>query len=1010
MDDRTYKDILDQAISLIPHYCPEWTNHNPTDPGITLLELFSWMTEMTIYRLNKVPEKTYLALLDLLGLTLSPPQSARVLLTFHPVDGYKDAVFLKQGLQVGTEAKNGSEPVVFETEKSLSVCNIALAASYGRLGDKITDNVSELKRKGSFRLFDAAAEIERKIYIEASVFEFLKEPNTVSLTFDTTYSITSVNDEIIAVLSWEYWNGSKWVDLEVFSSVDNNRKEDNQIFFKGPLDIVPTAIQNAEGYFLRASVRKIPDDHKCFSVLSLLSKLIFQGDGLLPDVCLSNQENMVFTPIDFGVDFKIFPKQPKYNDALYIASDEVLSKTGSRVSIRFGLGEMNDGAEGNRSIQYRYEYWNGRDWIQLGFSSVSAPARSYGTCRLDDDTYGFSRSGILSFDCPADIQPCEVNGSEHFWLRIRISAGDLGKGGQYQAGDSGSMEWGFDEEISMPFFSRLRLSYDAKKTPVRKAIVYDNFSYRDLSQTMVENARSEEDKEEISLFALDSEDFPVVYFGFDRAFPGNNASVYFRIDERNRVLESANYFVRSSSVDKGVGKKRTKRFLTLSWQYWNGEGYTPLSVNDYTDGFHESGFVEFQLPDDFSPHEDFGKDLFWVRVVFEAGSFESIPVVKDILLNSVYGIHRRTHRKEILGGSGGTPNQGFELVRKPVLPGLRLMVKEASLPPEKEREEIIREEGKGAIQVKKLGNGKEEVWVRYHCVDNFLSSKPYSRHYLLDFQENRIVFGDGVKGVIPPRVKNNIVAEEYWTGGGEIGNVGAGSIRVLRENIPFLAGVENPYPAEGGADFESLDGLKARAAGVMKSLNRAVTAEDFEWLSLEASASVARAKCLSRLGSNGEIRVVIVPRIYGEVDADHKPYPTQELLRRVKAYLFDRKMIGTRLRVEGPVYTEVKIATKIVLKKEVVESGYIKEKIEKTVKRYLHPLYGGEGGNGWGFGFPLQKDVVGAVIEKIPEVHHVEEVSIRNLTTGFEDDAISLGEDALLFVQDVTVEERKSVY
>jgi hypothetical protein len=44
LDDRTYNDIVEEAIRLIPHYCPEWTNHNATDPGIALIELFAWMT------------------------------------------------------------------------------------------------------------------------------------------------------------------------------------------------------------------------------------------------------------------------------------------------------------------------------------------------------------------------------------------------------------------------------------------------------------------------------------------------------------------------------------------------------------------------------------------------------------------------------------------------------------------------------------------------------------------------------------------------------------------------------------------------------------------------------------------------------------------------------------------------------------------------------------------------------------------------------------------------------
>ena len=36
LDDRTFEQIRDEAVRLIPQYCPEWTNYNPSDPGITL--------------------------------------------------------------------------------------------------------------------------------------------------------------------------------------------------------------------------------------------------------------------------------------------------------------------------------------------------------------------------------------------------------------------------------------------------------------------------------------------------------------------------------------------------------------------------------------------------------------------------------------------------------------------------------------------------------------------------------------------------------------------------------------------------------------------------------------------------------------------------------------------------------------------------------------------------------------------------------------------------------------
>ncbi|KFB75045.1 baseplate J/gp47 family protein [Candidatus Accumulibacter cognatus] len=67
LDDRRYADLVEEARTLIPGYAPEWTNHNPSDPGITLIELFAWLSEMLIYRLNRVSDdnlRTFLKLLN----------------------------------------------------------------------------------------------------------------------------------------------------------------------------------------------------------------------------------------------------------------------------------------------------------------------------------------------------------------------------------------------------------------------------------------------------------------------------------------------------------------------------------------------------------------------------------------------------------------------------------------------------------------------------------------------------------------------------------------------------------------------------------------------------------------------------------------------------------------------------------------------------------------------------------------------------------------------------------
>ena len=82
LDDRSFNDILEEARARIPLYTPEWTDHNVSDPGITLIELFAWMTDIVLYRLNRVPDKHYVKFMELIGMHLEEAEPARVQVTF----------------------------------------------------------------------------------------------------------------------------------------------------------------------------------------------------------------------------------------------------------------------------------------------------------------------------------------------------------------------------------------------------------------------------------------------------------------------------------------------------------------------------------------------------------------------------------------------------------------------------------------------------------------------------------------------------------------------------------------------------------------------------------------------------------------------------------------------------------------------------------------------------------------------------------------------------------------
>ena len=66
LDDRTYADLVREGVQLIPRHAPEWSNHNPSDPGITLLELFAYLAEIYLYRVDRIPEASRANMLKLL--------------------------------------------------------------------------------------------------------------------------------------------------------------------------------------------------------------------------------------------------------------------------------------------------------------------------------------------------------------------------------------------------------------------------------------------------------------------------------------------------------------------------------------------------------------------------------------------------------------------------------------------------------------------------------------------------------------------------------------------------------------------------------------------------------------------------------------------------------------------------------------------------------------------------------------------------------------------------------
>jgi hypothetical protein len=706
----------------------------------------------------------------------------------------------------------------------------------------------------------------------------------------------------------------------------------------------------------------------------------FADSGFVPDTIVSAFGSQ-YLAADMNTTLKIFGDNPKYNDAVYIAADNIFSHSEYEVTIIFSLSELYVPGNENEHVRYVYEYWDGNNWSQFGQSPSEEHAHHF-----KDSTFGFKQNGNVQFIIPKNIRKTLVNGEDHYWIRIKLLTKDFSLGGIYEKDEKDNWFWHFSSQVHSPIFDKIRLRYNAGVQKPVHLFAESNFHWNDLGEYIASSQKA------FLLFDILQDDIPSLFLGFSSSFPKGNTSLYIKIDDEKSVKPKEHTF----SVFKH------KRQLDLSWEYWNGKEWTNLAVNDFTDSFHESGFVEFSTPIDMALKKEFEKELCWIRVRFISGSFESQPQIKSILTNAVYARNTSTYENEIVGSGTGAPAQSLRPAHGPMLPGIDLLVDESSIPPANEIE-IMKSEG---IDEPYCIDG-ESVWVRYKEVDNFYASTSLSRHFVVDYRENIIHFGDGQRGINPPRKKFNIKIASYCTGGGSNGNLAAGTLRTISQSIPFVAGCDNPFPAEGGADMETVDNLKSRAAGVFKSLERAVTAEDFEWLSREASSSVGRAHCLKERNPQGAICIVIIPVIPSGENLRYKLVPSRELIRRIKIYLDERKLVGTKIKVEAPHYRHFNIALTLVFKSDVLDGDRLKHQIDASLRSCFHSLVGG-GGNGWEFGKAVTSGTVLKQLEKIEGIFSVDAVRLFDIDAGVVVDTFILQEDEIPYLEDITIENRRN--
>lgn len=441
----------------------------------------------------------------------------------------------------------------------------------------------------------------------------------------------------------------------------------------------------------------------------------------------------------------------------------------------------------------------------------------------------------------------------------------------------------------------------------------------------------------------------------------------------------------------------------LVWEYWNGKGWLPLSVDkDETQALLRSGHIYLQGPGKKAVKAALGNApdaLYWLRCRLERSFYETAPRLVTVRTNTVRATQALTTRDEVLGGSNGRPNQRFFLANTPVVPlastqqvigagGKRITLRSIRL---EVSERPIVDEDRGF-----------QVWEE---VDDFLASGEDDPHFTLNRTTGEIQFGDGKRGRIPvanpTNPTGNIVARLYRYGGGERGNVGAGKLTNPQTFVANLDSVTNLFPAGGGSDEETVEEAKQRAPSVLKSRDRAVTTEDFEYFARATpGVHVRRALALPLAhpmieGAQipGVVTVVVVP----ESD-DPRPMPNQRTLTAVCEYLNKRRLLTTEVFVTPPTYRKVRVETEIVAQPQA-DLAAVKRGVETALTTFFHPLRGG-GGQGWAFGRTIFFSHVVQTILSVPGVDRIRDNQL----------VIFLDDVAQPFCRDVPLNEGELLY
>ena len=486
LDDRVYDEIREEAIKNIVKHCPSWTNHNASDPGIALVELFSSMTEMLLYRFNRVPDKNYLAFLDMLGINANFVSPAVSRVKFNLVENFEQRQdkkttkhVLPQTQFITKDKEIDNRPLIFETVNDLYISNLKLkkivSKFYNNQKEKYQLNLHQVEK--SFIPFQKNDDIEESIiYLADEKFKTLALANVVNLIFSIDIKQSKqVTDSWFKEIKWEYFNGEIWKRLrttETSLQIQEryNASSNAEHFFitiqGDQLDFESSIINELseeKNYYIRGRIdieahRWLKDED--IQIYEIHKEVETIKEGVKPNKILYNN-----TPLDLNNRFYPLGKEPKEYD-VFLLEDEAFSKIGQELTLKFQREGLS-----NQLLKVEWEYpTNKSEWRSLKMER--------------NDIDNLQKSGTLQFIIPQDCHPVIINGEQCYAIRARVIKEDYTQAQQkkddafYQAlRNNPTATTPIKEELNVPYYNSIRISYSEPKQIIENCYIYNNGNF-----------------------------------------------------------------------------------------------------------------------------------------------------------------------------------------------------------------------------------------------------------------------------------------------------------------------------------------------------------------------------------------------------------------------------------------------------------------------------------------------------------------------------------------------------